>query len=213
MFLWLHSMKEMLAHLCLSLCIPVKKKGKTESHGTMTDWNNGWRTCCCSKDIHGLFLCRPDLDPSDSSRCVAVHPPTSYLMVGWSSCWCKKSPPPSPPCGVFGYLPHRWWRCSEQWFALLERLHLASVRKRGGGGGGGAWPWRGGKEEARQCRPVHRRGERVMVSRCWPTLSDNCFLVCGSAWRDARRQEPSSAGCIPAGSRERAQPGRRVLLD
>lgn len=79
--------------------------------------------------------------------------------------------------------------------------------------------WHGGKraeerkEEGRQCRPIHRRGERVMVSCCWPTLSDNWFLVCGSAWQDARRQEPSSAGHIPAVSRERRQPGRRVLLD
>ena len=62
-------------------------------------------------------------------------------------------------------------------------------------------------------RPIHRRGKRVMVSCCWPTLSDNWFLVCGSAWQDARRQEPSSAGRIPAVARERRQPGRRVLLD
>lgn len=83
----------------------------------------------------------------------------------------------------------------------------------------GTRQWHGGKraeerkEEGRQYCPIHRRGKRVMVSCCWPTLSDNWFLVCGSAWQDARRQEPSSAGRIPAVSRERRQPGRRVLLD
>lgn len=70
-----------------------------------------------------------------------------------------------------------------------------------------------GKEKGKEGTAVPSTGERVMVSCCWPTLSDNWFLVCGSAWQDARRQEPSSAGRIPAVARERRQPGRRVLLD
>lgn len=71
-----------------------------------------------------------------------------------------------------------------------------------------------GKRKEGSGGPSTGEGERVMVSCCcWPTLCDNCFLVCGSAWQDARRQEPSSAGCIPAVARERRQPGRRVLLD
>lgn len=169
----------------------------------MTDWNNGWRTCCCSKDTHGLFLCRPDLDLPDSSRRVAVHPPPHHI-------WWWADPPPTAPWRLWLFAPQVMkMQCAvirPSWTSPFSEHTKA-------GWWWGAWPWRGGKEEARQCRPVHRRGERVVVSRCWPTLSDNCFLVCGSAWRDARRQEPSSAGCIPAGSRERAQPGRRVLLD
>lgn len=112
------------------------------------------------------------------------------------------------PCSILTYVPNGWLKCRLQQFALLH-VSLSCEHMKAGG----TWLLYGGKEEGRQCCPVHRRGERVMVGCCWPTLSDNWFLVCGSAWQDARRQEPNSAGCIPAGSRERAQPGRRVLLD
>lgn len=118
---------------------------------------------------------------------------------------------------ILSWLPNRWFGGdATQKYPLWEEIvalscdYMKARRAR---------QWHGGKrtegrkEEGRQCRPIHRRGERVMVSCCWPTLSDNWFLVCGSAWQDARRQEPSSAGRIPAVSRERRQPGRRVLLE
>ena len=118
---------------------------------------------------------------------------------------------------TLGWLSNRWFMNNKQQFPSrgnpislsCNYMKAPSARRQRHGGKRAEER----KEEGRQWLPIHRRGERVMVSCRWPTLCGNWFLVCGSAWQDARRQEPSSAGRIPAVARERRQPGRRVLLD
>lgn len=72
------------------------------------------------------------------------------------------------PCSIFRYLPNRWWRCNNSSCTSLSCEHM-KARALGRD--------MAGNRKLGDVIPSTGK-TRVMVSCCWPTLSDNWFLVC-----------------------------------